>query len=40
MWGAGFIDVKNAYQVFKRTKTAIAEQAQVSEKDLVKTSIN
>jgi hypothetical protein len=38
MWGAGFVDVKNAYQVFKRVKTAIAEQA--SEKELVKTRIN
>ena len=36
--GAGFIDVKNAYQVFKRAKTAISEQA--SEKELVKTRIS
>ena len=38
MWGAGFIDIKNADQVFKRVQTVIAEQP--SEKELVKTRIS
>ena len=38
MGGAGFIDVKNAYQVFKRAKTTITDQA--SEKELVKIRIS
>jgi len=40
MWGAGVIDVKNAYQVFKRTQTAIDDSAPNAEKKLVKTRIN
>ena len=40
LWGAGFIDVKNAYKVFKRTQTTIDDSGPNTEKRQVKTRIN